>query len=384
MSILHVIEAPSWTGAMAQTLELVLGLSRRGHRVTLACTPGSILKERAERAGLDVVGVDLRSELNPIAIARLSLLGWRRHADVIHAHRAHAHSLGLLAAIITRRPFVVSRRVSFRPKDNLGSRLKYCSRAVTKIVAVSRAVKDVLVDYGVESERIAVVYSGSDPSRYRSDLDGSAVREELGIPRDVPLVGKIANFYHGWKGHDTFLAAARAVAAEMPDARFVLVGHKTDTEKMRAMVEDAGLTDRVSLAGYRTDVPFVIAALDVSVNSPRSGEGLSGAVRESLACGCPVVATDVGGNRELVRNGETGLLVPPEDPGALARAILDLLRDRLLAERLAGAGARFVRENLTPQRMIDETERLYRDILNGRRGRSARRRPADTDRGGGS
>jgi len=354
---------------MAQTFARCTGLVRRGHRVTLVTTPGSILERRAREAGLDVVPADLRSELNPVVIARLVGLIVTRSVDIVHAHRAHAHSLGLIASALTLRPFVLSRRVSFRPKDNVGSRLKYRSRAVTRIIAVSRAVKDVLVDYGVSPDRVEVVYSGSDPTVYRSGLDGERVRRELGIPADVPLVGKVANFYSGWKGHDTFLAAAAKVSERRPRAWFLLVGHETDSANMRAMVERVGLADRVALAGHRSDVPDVLAALDVSVNSPRAGEGLSGAVRESLAAGIPVVATDVGGNREIVFDGETGLLVSPENPDALAAAIGRLLDDRGLAARLAANGARFVRDRLTVERMVEETERVYREVLSERRGR---------------
>jgi len=366
LSVLHVIESPSWTGAMAQTFALCAGLVRRGHRVTLATTPGSILEARAREAGLDVVTLNLNSELNPVTIARLVGLVVARSVDVVHAHRAHAHSLALIAAALTGRPFVVSRRVSFRPKDNAGSRLKYRSRAVSRVVAVSQAVRDVLVRYGVPSERVVVVYSGSDPSVYRAGLDGSRVRREFGIPDDAPLVGKVANFYRRWKGHDTFLAAAARVRAASPGARFLLAGHLTDGESMRGMVDAAGLAGSVALAGYRPDVPEVLAALSVSVNCPKAGEGLSGAVRESLAAGVPVVATDVGGNRELVLDGRTGLLVPPDDPDALAAAILRLLGDRAFAAGLAAAGARFVRERLTEDRMVEETERVYRDVLRER------------------
>ena len=363
LSILHLIEAPQWTGAMSQTLELVLGLGNRGHRVALACTPKSILEQRAQDAGVDVVGMEMRSELNPTTVARLIWMVWTRRVDIIHAHRAHAHSLGLLAATLTGRPFLVSRRVSFKPKQNWGSRVKYTSPRVTRITAVSQAVKDVLVDFGVRPETVEVIYSGSDPALYGPDSDGARIRREFGIAPDAPLVGKVANFYHGWKGHDTFLGAARKVAVDVPDVRFLLVGHRTDGEKMRDMISRFGLSDRVMAAGYRTDVPDILAALDVSVNCPRAGEGLSGAVRESLAVGRPVVATDVGGNRELVRDGETGFLVPPEDATALAQAVLRLLSDGDLAARLAANGARFVRQNLTIDRMVEKTEQLYRDVL---------------------
>ncbi len=367
LSVLHLIEAPLWTGAMSQTFELVVGLKERGHAVALACTPGSILYERARDAGVDVVGMEMRSELNPVTVARLAGMVRTRGAQIVHAHRAHAHSLGLLTALATGRPFVVSRRVSFKPKDNAGSRVKYMSGRVTRIVAVSQGVKDVLVEYGVPSERVTVIYSGSDPERYTAAGDRMQLRNELGIARDVPLVGKVANFYHGWKGHDIFLGAAARIVKTRPEVRFVLAGHRTDEEKMRVLIESFGLSGHVHALGYRTDVPTILSALDVSVNSPRAGEGLSGAVRESLAVGRPVVATDVGGNRELVRDGVTGLLVPPEDPSALAAAIERLLGDSELAGRLAATGARFVRENLTIDRMVEEHEKLYREILAARR-----------------
>ena len=142
---------------------------------------------------------------------------------------------------------------------------------------------------------------------------------------------------------------------------------------MRALVESFGLSEHVHALGYRTDVPAILAALDVSVNSPRAGEGLSGAVRESLAVGRPVVATDVGGNRELVRDGETGLLVPPEDPARWRPRSSGFWAIRSSPRRLASTGARFVRENLTIDRMVEEHVTLYHEILAQRDDRHAAR-----------
>ena len=367
LTVLHVIEAPLWTGAVAQTLETVLGLRRRGHSVTLVTTPGSILWERARERSLDVVGMNLRSELNPAAVARLSRVILNRRVDIVHAHRAHAHSVGLAAAWLTRRPFVVSRRTALRPRDNFGSRLKYRSRAVTRIVAVSQAVSRVLVDYGVGLDRISVIYSGVDPGLFGPRGRRPDLWAELGLPAGAPVVGKVANAYGRSKGLVTFLEAARAVASRTPDVRFLLVGKGTDSEKMRAAVNSLGLQRVVVLAGYRSDVPDVLASLDMLVNCPTAREGLSMAVLEAMATGLPVIGTDVGGIPELVRDGETGLLVPPGDPGALAAAVLRLLSDPALAGRLAGSGLRFVRENLTVERMVVETEGLYRELLSSRR-----------------
>ena len=175
--ILHVIEAPLWTGAVAQTFETALGLRERGHDVTLVTTPGSILWEKAAERGLDLVGMNLRSELNPAAILRLSSIILRRRVDVVHAHRAHAHTIGLVAAWLTRCPFVVSRHTALRPRDNLGSRIKYRARAVTQIIAVSRAVSDVLVDYGVRPDKLTVIYDGIDPDLFRTEALNPTITE---------------------------------------------------------------------------------------------------------------------------------------------------------------------------------------------------------------
>ncbi|MFH1689835.1 MAG: glycosyltransferase [Candidatus Eisenbacteria bacterium] len=361
--ILHVIEAPLWTGAVAQTFETALGLRKRGHDVALVTTPGSILWERAAARGLELIGMNLRSELNPAAILRLSSIILRRRVDVVHAHRAHAHTIGLVAAWLTRRPFVVSRHTALRPRDNLGSRVKYRARAVTKIVAVSRAVADVLVDYGVRPDRLTVIHDGIDPDLFGAEGRDSGVLEELGLSAGALVVCKVANAYGASKGHDTFLAAARRISSEMPDARFLLVGKGTDSEKMRDAVGRHGLEALVTLAGYRPDVPDILAAADVLVNCPTTREGLSVVVLESMATGLPVVATDVGGIPEIVRDGETGLLVPPGDPVALARAVCTMLTDASLAARLSEAGTRLVREEFSVDRMVESTEDLYRRIL---------------------
>jgi glycosyltransferase involved in cell wall biosynthesis len=144
------------------------------------------------------------------------------------------------------------------------------------------------------------------------------------------------------------------------------VGKGTDSEKMKEAVARRGLEGAVTLAGYRPDVPDILSAVDLVVNCPKSREGLSVIALEAMATGLPVVATDVGGIPEIVRDGETGLLVPPDDPSALARAVTMLLSDADLASRLAGAGARLVREELSVEKMVERTEALYRDVLRER------------------
>lgn len=366
MRVLQVQECPSWGGGSVQLLALSQGLRRRGHEAHIATEPGGELWRRADACGLPVVGIQTRSELNPVAIGRLVAAITGRGIDLVNAHGAHAHSLGLIAASLTGRPFVLSRRVSFLPKDNLGSRIKYRSRAVSRIIAVSRAVRDVLVRYGVEPDRIDVVYSGTDPLLY-DRTDGERVRRELGVASAAPLVGMVANRYHRWKGHDVFVEAAAKVLAKRRDVVFLAVGERTDDERMRGMVEEAGVAGSFVLAGRRTDIPDVLAALDVSVSASRGGEGLSGAVRESLMAGRPVVASDVGGNREIIEDGATGRLVPPDDADAMASAVLDILGDPQGAAGMARSGAELAHREFTVEAMVEKTIRVYERALRPRR-----------------
>jgi len=187
------------------------------------------------------------------------------------------------------------------------------------------------------------------------------VREEFGIETDAPLVGIVGNV-RPCKGHPYFFEAAAQVAARAPEARFLVVGN-AHPEDFAAQLARLGLTERVVFTGFRYDVPRLMAALDVSVNSSTDGEGLTGTLRESLAVGVPVVATRVAGNPEIVRHEENGLLVPPADPAALARGITALLEAPEKARAMGSRGRELVQRRFTQRARCLAMEKLYLDLL---------------------
>jgi glycosyltransferase involved in cell wall biosynthesis len=253
---------------------------------------------------------------------------------------------------------VVSRRVDFA----IGpvSRWTKYRVGVDRYIAITRAVARVLERGGVSARRIVLVPSGIDPDRH-SGGDGRVARAALGVDATTPLVGSIAHF--AWhKGLKYLVRAWPAVRAGRPNARLAVVGSGEDEAMLRAEARRAGVESSVAFPGFQSDVSHWLAAFDVYVQ-PSVMEGLGTSVLDALAAGKPVVATHVGGIPEIVEDGETGLLVPPSDPHALATAILRLMDDTHLAVRLASAGASRVRAAFTADRMVEATLAVYREVL---------------------
>ncbi|MBI5667761.1 MAG: glycosyltransferase family 4 protein [Chloroflexi bacterium] len=218
-------------------------------------------------------------------------------------------------------------------------------------------------------ERIDVLYPGVDTARFHPKVDGAAVRAEAGIAADALVVALVARFQNV-KGHDTFQEMARRVAQEVPEARFIVAGENTQTSAddgykrhiLDTARRDALLRDRLIYLGFRADVERVLAAADVVVCASRF-EGYGVANIEAMACGRPVVSTNRGGPAETMVDGETGYLVPPGDPGTMARRVIDLLRDPALRWRMGAAGRARVERLFSARANGEQFTRKLEDVL---------------------
>lgn len=208
--------------------------------------------------------------------------------------------------------------------------------------------------------RVETLYHGIDPASVSGWNSPDGVRDELGIPNGAPVVGTVANF-RALKGHGQLLRAALHVRREIPEVRFVLVGRGPLEGAIRREALELGLDGTVVFAGFRTDAPRVASAFDVFV-LPSLHEGLSIALLEAMALGKPSVVTRVGGVPEVIQPEREGLLVPPGDAVALARAILSLLRDSQLRARLGKAARRRAAE-FDIRRTVRRIEAVYEELL---------------------
>jgi glycosyltransferase involved in cell wall biosynthesis len=347
-----------------QLWSLCRALSGQGRPTALFCPPDAEILRHAAESSVSVTTCPLRQDYDVTAARRLAQTVRAFAPDIVHAHHPRAHALALVAGFFVPIPrLVVSRRVSFPlNRWNLFSQWKYRTSRVRAFTAVSDDIREVLAEGGVAPGKITVIHSGVDVARFAPRSPDEAVRRSLNLPADKPLVGCLTH-YSWWKGQAVFLAAARKMLDAGTPAHFLLVGKDTDGTAAREQVRALDLGPHVTLAGFRRDMPEVLSLLSLSVLSSLAGEGFSGVLRESMAMGVPVVATDVGGNKELVSDGHTGYLVPGGDAGALAGAMRQSLAAPDHARTMARRAQALVRDHYSLESMVQKTIRFYEGLL---------------------
>src|SRR6266850_654398 len=276
------------------------------------------------------------------------------------------HGWGALIACQPDSPLLAEARAAAIPVETVRMRGATDLRALVyrladRVITSGEGVRAMVIAAGIAPARVVSISAGVDSERFHPGVSGKPVRDELGLG-DAAVVGLVANV-RGSKGHNVFLEAARTVVATAPDARFLIVGDGVGFDEVGRRVREMGLDARVTLTGFRRDIPEVMAALDVLVLPSIRSEAIPQVIPQALAVGTPVVASTVGGSPELIRDGENGRLVPPADPRALADAILALLREPERARAMARAGQAMVLARYTIDETMARTTAVYREIL---------------------
>lgn len=356
MSLFHIDAGTEWRGGQRQSLFLVRELIKRGYPVEFVVQPGSPLEDKAVEAGLPVLPLRMRSEFDPLAVFRLARRMKKSRCRLAHFHDAHGLAVGSAAARRAGVPLrIISRRVDFPVK----SRRKY-TQEIDAIIAISEGVRKVLLASGIPPSLVQVIPSGIDFSPFEGVEPRDFLRREFSFAADEYLVGIVAAL-EDHKGHTYLLQASKIVKEQAPKVRFIVVGTGSLKMELDRQTRELGVEDIVFFLGFREDVPRILASLDAFVLSSHH-EGMGSSLLDAMASRLPVVATQAGGIPEVVMNNETGLLVPPRDPEALAQAILQLYRDRPLADRLARRGLEVVRRKFSAEAMAEKVIELYQQL----------------------
>lgn len=360
-TILHTEWARGWGGQEIRVLQESQEFQRRGYRMLIACQPDGQLFPRAKDAGIPVIPLKLRKGPGFGAVFRTMGIIKREHVDLVHTHSSvDAWKCGMAAKLLGV-PVVRSRHLSTPIHPGPINRFLYTALA-DRVITSGQAIKDAMIERnGVPAERIVSVPAGIDVKKFAPHVDGAPVRQEFGIPASDFLVVIVA-VLRRWKGHEYLIPAIKTLSETLP-VRLLIVGAGPQEKNLRALIANLGLEDRVALAGHRQDVPACIAAANCVVLTSTGNEATSQVIPQAQAMKKPVVATDVGGLAEVVIDRQTGLLVPPRDPAALAAAIRWIHDHPAEAAAMGERGYHHTLSHFTFEKMIADTEAVYLELL---------------------
>ncbi len=369
-TVLHVFESWGPGGAETVFVQLVTRLSAREFKnlavishsgwVEDSLLAAGVTPLRAPMSGLAPTPVDLRLHRRLVQLVR------DHHVDLIHSHTLGISTYACLAGLWTRTPVVCTLHGDVdlgRTDRRRGVKLRVLRWGASKVVLVSRYLQEQVVrETPIRREQTAVVHNGIDCDPFSGGPDRT-FRDALGVPPDAFLVGAVGNVRVA-KAYDTLLRAAAVAARRDARLRFVVVGQtKGDLiEPLMHLSRELGMNEVVTFAGFRDDIVPVLRSFDAFLLSSRS-EGFSIATVQAMAAGLPVIATRSGGPEEIITDGVDGVFVPPDDPEAMAGAVVRIAADADLRARIGSAARATARARFSLAQMLESYEGIYREVL---------------------
>lgn len=353
-------------GTEEQIMELAVRLDRRRYDVTVCALKGDgVIAQELRALGLSVVLLEGKGKGDVLVLHRLYRLVRALRPDIVHAFLGPANLGAALVGRLLPAPLLVW---SYRDLDVWRRGLhwmvdRWAVRRAAAVTCCSDAVRRFVIQHmELPPERITTIHNGVDRARF--DAPASLGRSQLGLQTQLPVVGTVCRLDEPKKGLAVLLQAMRLATdrGDAPAWQLVIVGEGPARDGLARLSAKLGLADRVVFAGPRRDVASVLPLLDLFV-CPSLYEGFGLAIVEAMMAGRPVVATAVGGIREIVRSGDTGLLVPPGDPVALAGAIQEVLRQPELATRLGREGQRRAAMEFSVDTMVTRHQALYESLV---------------------
>ena len=361
-------------GAERQMQALALGLDRARWRPIVACQHASgPVGDALVAAGCEVHRLSGTRRFDPLFLWRATALMRREGVRIVLTHGFSTGVVGRLAALLGGAPVRIVAEHSTGERDMSAARHRI-NRLLVPITSAWVAVARGQVPYLIETKRIPadrihVVHNGIDVAAHdlgvQRATERARVRREFGIDADAPVAGIIA-VLRPEKDLATFVHAAQRVLRELPAARFVMAGDGPERHEIEREIDSLGLERRVIMTGWRSDVPAVLAALDVAVLCSTDVETFPLVFLEAMAAGLPLVGTRVGGLAEMIEDGENGLLVEPRDAEQLARAMLRVLGDGETARRWGAASHARVVQEFDVATMVARYEALFARLLSAR------------------
>jgi len=372
LTIFHLDDGKELRGGQRQLLCLAKELSALGHKNIIVCRKNSPLSRQAARIGLEIFTLPYFFEWDPVSAV---ILRYKIRTEIknqalpaiLHSHTSHTAAHSWLASPGLNCVRIVHRRVDFAPGNGISTELKY-ARA-DRVIAISKPVREILINAGIPPGKIALVNSSIDLSTapwqkngfeaYRKSSRGK-ISALFGIKKDAFWTGSLMALVPH-KDPLNFIRSAKIVLDAKPDTHFLLAGEGKLRGQAQELAKTLGLEKKLHFLGYYPKPYEILSALDLFVLSSRE-EGMGSVLLEAMNAGVPIAAADAGGITDVIENEKNGLLVPRENPEALARAQLRIMTDVELAKNLAAGGRRRLAD-FSSVKMAESTLRIYEEAV---------------------
>ena len=367
INVLHLIQGLEIGGLEIMVVNLLKRIDRSQYRPSICCydSLGSLSQGLPER-GIGIHLLKRRPGIDYFYPFKLARYLKKSKIKILHLHNPTALFYGTLAGKIAGTPCIIytehGRDFSSSFKVRIANSL--LCKMVDKIVVVAECGKRYLVEHeGVDKKKIIKIYNGIDSKKFGTRQEVTLIPRELGITEDQPVIGIVARL-DPIKNHACLIKAMKTVAARLPTAVLLVIGDGSLRTELENLTADLGLQNHINFLGARSDIPELLSILDVFVLTSFS-EGLSLTLIEACAASKPIVATNVGGNAEIVEDERNGLLVPSDRPEALAKAILEILTDKAKARQMGEVGRKKFEKEFTLDVMVKKYEDLYESCRGG-------------------
>lgn len=381
MKILYPIIDGEVTGGNVICLQLIEEALQQGWGVIVNSPTDGDFVEMLRRKGVKIYHIETGRSFRFDSAMKLARIVKKENVDLIHSHAPLAGTiLSRLAGALTRTPAITHAHIIRMPLSpnplvrNYQLLLNWISSRFfcDKVIAVSETVRREFIEQGTPENKIAVVYNGINLDHSQPEKSAEEVRKEFNLTTQQRIIGQVGRLCSS-KGQHILIKAAAVVIKRFRRAFFIIVGGDLEEkgeyrEKLENLTEELGIKDHIIFTGYRSDILDLMKTFDIFV-LPSRAEALPVVILEAMAAKKPVIVTGVGGNTEVVIDGKTGTLVPPENPSSLAEAIIHHLENPEASQDMGRRGYERVKRHFTRKRMVKQTFQIYDEVL--------RRRAAD-------
>jgi len=377
--ILYVIDNIEFGGGERVFSQIIRGLNRERFGVFVASCPGGIFEKKLTEVGVKIDTLDMTSRYNLGTILKLKNIIKTRNVQIVHSQGGRADFFARIAARSANVPIIISSvamlvegyDVSLLRKGLYVLMDRWTERWVNKFIILSEASRRTLIErHKIPQEKIVKIYNGIEIEEYNPDLKEARrkkleVRRKLGLKNDMLVIGAIGRLV--WqKGFEYLIQAIPKVIEVFPETRFLIVGEGPMRRRLEELGEKFQVKDNIIFAGFRSDIKEILESIDL-LAMPSLLEGLPMVLLEGMAMSKPIVATRIEGITEVLEDGKTGLLVPAQDPHALAEAITEILNNKTKANLLGQNARKIAEEKFSVKKMVEQLEWVYEKLLNEKR-----------------